>query len=685
MYSFTAPAIFQSVTWLLLGAGAIMALAALRYQGRVWWPFQGDWAISLRESRPARWIGNWRRRRPRRARRATDLAQMEARQRRRQALAQALREITLARSAQIIAFLVTLVALGNVLGAPSSAILWAWEPVTDLHVTLLARLDDLSRGLVQLALAVMLLTVAAQSWSRDGRSARTRDYAWSLVAVAALIHTIYSWDLIAFLIGWVVLDIALLAGLIGWAGEKDTPLLVVSAAGSMVVTLALFWATLVIGPFEGMLFFSRASPILLEDRVLGMLLLAAVFRLTLYPFHLRFRHATAGSSLWAILGHFLPLVAGFYLLARLCALASGEMPGLGGVQMLGVFSLVAGAVLIWHRRDPWERLSDAFLSQVGGLVVVFTLGSLEAITATLVSLLSLVLAATGLFLLAFHPLPGHIGRPWVDRALRLMPLASLAGLPPFLGFWGLWMRLNVILEWHQPGLMLLILVSQISTLVALGRALASELFPAGAAIRAWDNANSSPADQTQSKVAPSGSATAGEHKMPSTETGGERTGRRIRVITWIWRGTILGLLSLPLLLLGLWPPALLAGLQATVALLAGVPAPTLSVTGLSPTADPLIPWLTSGALGLTLVAIVAGLGWGSWWRLPWRAGNHWLRVIGTVLDLAWAYRLGWWAWGMVSRLVAGLVQPLDGHYALAWVILLGLLLGLVLLGGEFLP
>ncbi len=638
------PMMFQPTTWLFLGAGVIMLLAALRYQWRVWWPFRGDWEITIEESPLAGWIDRLRRRRRRRARRANDLAQAEARQRRQQTITRVLREITLARTAQAVATLVTALALWSTLSLPAdatTATLWVWEPVRSLHIALTARADALGWWLAQVTLAVMLLTFVAQPASPSPEQVghpRTRDYAWGLVTLGAFVHVVLCWDLIAFLVSWVILDVALFIGLAGSVREKDAQALLVSVAMSMVVTLALFWAILMVGPFEGTLFFSRASPILLEDRVLGMFLLAAVFRLTLYPFHLRFRHAAAGSPLLAVVGHLLPLLAGFYLLARLYALASGEMPGLGGVQALGMLSLIAGAVLIWRNREPTERLSYAFLSQAGGLVMVLTTGSPPAITAMWVGLLNLVLVASALFLQAAHPVSGRLG-----LALRLVPLASLAGLPPSLGFWGLWMRLNVALEWQQPGIMLLAAACHVSVMIALLRTLTSSL---------------------------------------SLPPAGERPGPGLR---WV----ALGLLCLPLALLGLWPPALWTGLRATVALVAGVPEPSLSITGLSPAADPFTPWLTLGVLLLALLVLAAGAWLGHWLHLPWQAGGDRGRRLaahlGEGLDLAWAYRLGWAAFVGLNRLVAGLAHALDGHYALAWVVLLGFVLGLFLLGGELLP
>jgi len=633
------PVAFQPTSWLFIGAGAIMLLAALRYQWRVWWPFRGGLVIDEEG-----WIERLRRRRPRRARRAEDLAQAEARQRRWQAIGRLRRGITLARTARAIAILATLLALWSALQLPADATpatLWSWEPVQDLHVGLTVRVDDLGRWLAQVALALALVIFVAQG------SPRTRDYAWRLVALGAFVQLVFCLDLIAFLASWIILDVALFVGLAGHADEADARVLVVSLAGSLVVTLALFWAILNVGPFEGALLFTRASPILLEDRVLGMFLLAAVFRLTLYPFHLRFRHAAAEPPPMAALGHLLPLLAGFYLLARLYTLASGEMPGLSGVQALGTLSLLAGAVLVWRSHEPRKQLSYAFLSQAGGLVMVLTLGSPEAITAVLVSLVNLVLVASALFVQVDDPGPGRFGRVWL-----LVPLASLAGVPPLLGFWGQWMRYNVLLEWNQPGLLILSLGCHASVTIALLRTL-------------WDV---TPFLPLLSRPSPS--------SLPARE----------EMRTWL-RGGVLALLSLPLVLLGLWPPAMLAWLQSTVALVTGVPAPVLSVTALSPTADALTPWLTLGGLLLSLAATAAGV-WLSGRLLARVDDGRWRRTgqrFCAVLDLAWAYRLGWEAFVGLNRLLAGLASALDGHYALAWVVLLGLVIGLFLLGGELLP
>jgi len=655
------PPIFQPAAWLFLGAGAIMLLVALRYQWRVWWPFPGGLVMIGQEGPLTRWIDYLRRRRPRRARRAEDLAQAQARRRRRQAIDRVRQAITLARTARALAILATLLALWSALQLPTdvtTATLWSWEPVSDLplhgtlRVALTYRVDDLGRWLAQITLAVSLLAFVARG------SHRARDYAWGLMALGAFVQMVFCLDLIAFLASWIILDVALFAVLAGSVRAKDAQVLIVSVAASMAVTLALLWAILMVGPVEGTWLFTRASPILLEDRVLGMFLLAAVFRLALYPFHLRFRLAAKEPSPLATIGHLLPLMAGFYLLARLYALASGEIPGLGGVQTLGVLSLVAGAVLVWRSREPKTQLSYAFLSQAGGLVMVLTLGSLEAITATLVGLVSLILAASALFPQVDHPAPGRIG-----RVLLLVPLASLAGVPPSLGFWSRWMGYNVALEWEQPGMMLLALGCQVSVMVALLRTVDQRLR------RYIDKENDLEAGVSH-----------GSAFRPGYDLW-------VRVVQW----GALGLLSLPLVLLGFWPPAALMGLQTTAALVAGVSEPSLSITALSPTADALTPWITLAGLLSSLGAIL----WLSGWLrlpqaelIPTRAAGRWHRTatrLYEVLDLAWAYRLGWNVFVGLNRLLAGLARALDGHYALAWVILLGFVIGLFMLGGELLP
>jgi formate hydrogenlyase subunit 3/multisubunit Na+/H+ antiporter MnhD subunit len=326
------------------------------------------------------------------------------------------------------------------------------------------------------------------------------------------------------------------------------------------------------------------------------------------------------------------------------------MPGLAGVQMLGVLSLAAGAVLAWRSRETEKQLSYVFLSQVGGLVMVLTMGTAEAITATLVGLVSLILAASALFVQAVscrHALS------WPDRVLLLVSLASLAGVPPLLGFWGRWMGYNVLLEGNQPGMFLLALGCHISVLIALLRGLGQYM--------QWDT------------------TTAPAFSLSAKEIKGEG-------VRWV----AVGLLSLPLVLLGLWPPATLAAWRPTVALMAGIPAPALSPTALSPTADALTPWLTLGGLLLSLGAI---LGLSGWLRLP-RIGRmpssteeqpRMMHRLYEMLDLAWAYRLGWGAFVRLNELLAGLASMLDGDYALAWVVLLAFVVALFLLGGGALP
>ncbi|MBU1879116.1 MAG: hypothetical protein KJ734_09200, partial [Chloroflexi bacterium] len=541
------------------------------------------------------------------------------------------------------------VAWWNVLQLPANLpphTIWEWSPIPNLHVGLTYRVDELGLWLVQIALLLALILLATQG------SPRTSDYAWGLAALAMLVSAAFALDLIAFLASWIVLDVALFAMWVGSIRREDAlqdgapqygaPQFIIQIAASMIVTVALLWAVLMVGSFAGTLLLTRAAPILLTDRTLGMFLLAATFRMMLYPFHLRYHWAAQVARPLDMLGHLIPFLAGFYLLARLYALASGEMPGLQGVQTLAILSLLAGAVLIWHSRSAQERLSWAFLGSIGGLVLVFIQGSPQAIASAGVGLLSLTLAISLLSLQADE----RPDRTWLEWVLLLVPLASLAGVPPLLGFWAQWMAYNTLVETGQTGAYLLLLACHASMVIALVRVLVP-----GFHVHGW-----------------------------------QATDRRAtQLVRWGILGLGAGLLVLP----GLWPPALLAWLQNSVALVAGVSNPVLSITALSPAADPLIPWLTIVSLLLALGAII---GLGGWLHLPSRFDpahrESLARAVerfGDVADLAWLYRWGWRLVLGLAQLAATLMSALDGHYAVAWVILMGMVLALFLLSGTLIP
>lgn len=145
-----------------------------------------------------------------------------------------------------------------------------------------------------------------------------------------------------------------------------------------------------------------------------------------------------------------------------------------------VLTLVVGAFGALAQRGVRRVLGFGVITSVGMMVLGLAIYTPLAVASALFYLFQDVINKAGLFLGAgaasrlsgseSFDRSGGLWKaaPWVS-VLFLIPALSLAGVPPFAGFWGKVLLVQASLEAGQPGLVFAVLAAGFLTLFAMGR------------------------------------------------------------------------------------------------------------------------------------------------------------------------------------------------------------------------
>jgi len=294
-----------------------------------------------------------------------------------------------------------------------------------------------------------------------------------LALLAAGLSFVFSANLVTLCLSWVVFDLAFLWALTasdhGGSGTKIVPRVLNL---SCLACLSLLAAALLLGDSSLSL---RSSSI--STPVFGLVLLAALVRVGLYPLHLWMPIGVEAGLAARSLLHLVPASAGLYLLARLSAWANGgllwrlPLQGWGGLRggdgqalaIAGSLAFFIGALLAWAETDLSKILSFMMISQVG--YVITSLAVAKPPTMVILPSLNLVFCL-GLLFLSLDRY--ELGSLW-PRAATGLAMASLAGVPLTLGFAGRWHLYHFLLTGGHLAFLALSLLAETFLFAALLR------------------------------------------------------------------------------------------------------------------------------------------------------------------------------------------------------------------------
>ena len=331
------------------------------------------------------------------------------------------------------------------------------------------RLDALATLLL---LAVNIVGLAVSLYSVDYMrryTARSHFYSLFLLMVTGMNGVILAGDLFNL---YVFLEVAAIASYalvaFGCAHEELEASFKYIVLGSLSSALILTGVALVYG-MTGTLNLvhiaariaenGKDTPLLLA---FGLFICGFSFKAALVPFHawLPDAHPAAPAPVSAMLSGVLIKAIGIYVLARLAfnvfGIADNELSLL---RWLGLLSMIAGGLLAAGQKDIKRLFAYSSISQVGFIILGLGLGTPLGLIGGLYHLLNHAFFKSLLFLNAgaieyatgtrkLEQLGGLNNRLPVTAATSMVGSMSIAGIPPFSGFWS---KLIIVLACIESG------------------------------------------------------------------------------------------------------------------------------------------------------------------------------------------------------------------------------------------
>ncbi|GAB3354553.1 Na+/H+ antiporter subunit A [Modestobacter lapidis] len=345
-----------------------------------------------------------------------------------------------------------LAQLGTVTGGGEVRETTPWIPTLDLAITL--RLDALSLTLAALVTGVgaLVLVYCARYFEPDDEGMGR--FAAVLTAFAgSMLGLVLADDMLLLYVFWELTTVFSFL-LIGGSGTRlagrraASQALVLTTAGGLAMLVGL----ILLGESSGSYLLSDvvadpgSGPLLVAGTVL--VLVGAITKSAMVPFHFWLPAAMEAPTPVSAYLHAAAMVkAGIYLVARL-APGLADVPGWRPIVLgLGLATMIVGGYRALRQNDLKLLLAFGTVSQLGFLMVLVGAGSAELAAAGLAMTIAHALFKSTLFLTVgvidhstgvrdLRRLSGLGRRLPVLAAIGTLAAASMAGLPPLLGFVG---------------------------------------------------------------------------------------------------------------------------------------------------------------------------------------------------------------------------------------------------------
>ncbi|MCZ2829789.1 Na+/H+ antiporter subunit A [Modestobacter sp. VKM Ac-2986] len=342
----------------------------------------------------------------------------------------------------------------------------SWIPTLDLAITL--RLDQLSLTIAALVTGVGALVLVYCSRYFEADDEGLGRFAGTLTAFAgSMLGLVLADDMLLLYVFWeltTVFSFLLIGGSGGrLAGRRAaSQALVLTTAGGLAMLVGL----ILLGSASGSFLLSEvvadpgSGPLLVAGTVL--VLVGAITKSAMVPFHFWLPAAMEAPTPVSAYLHAAAMVkGGIYLVARL-APGLAEVPGWRPIVLgLGLATMLVGGYRALRQHDLKLLLAFGTVSQLGFLMVLVGAGSAELAAAGLVMTVAHALFKSTLFLTVgvidhatgvrdLRRLSGLGRRLPVVAVIGTLAAASMAGLPPMLGFVGKEAAFTALLDGGLP-------------------------------------------------------------------------------------------------------------------------------------------------------------------------------------------------------------------------------------------
>ncbi len=321
--------------------------------------------------------------------------------------------------------LATMIPLAIPQPQPLETLISTWQPLSVFGMPISLRVDPIDWP-IGLAAVVACASTALAGFAYPGRR-RFGPRALALGLTAALVTATFAANLLTLAIAWGLFDAffavaALARGEGAHAGRRAAFIVGFNGAA----TVCLWLAALTLNEAHQSQYWHLTE---LPESTRGILALAAVLRLGLYPFSQSLPAESDDAPGRVALLYVLPPLTGLHMLIRLADL--NALPQGSALAWLAGLSVLIGGWMAWWRRQSRDALPYLALSALGVVVLSGINGH------TTVAPPSVLASGAGSWALALMTL--SLGRsfdprrPWwaVSHALAF---ATLAGVPATLGF-----------------------------------------------------------------------------------------------------------------------------------------------------------------------------------------------------------------------------------------------------------
>lgn len=333
---------------------------------------------------------------------------------------------------------------------PTQALSW----VPSLGTELALRLDGLGLLMGLLITGVGALVVVYAGRYLAGEPQLGRFYLYLLAFMAAMLGVALADDLLTLFVFWELTSLSSYL-LIGFKHEDEASrrsaltALLVTGGGGLALLAGLVLLAEAGGTARISLLFERAELIRAHaayPAIVGLVALGAFTKSAQWPFHFWLPGAMAAPTPVSAYLHSATMVkAGVFLLLRMSPVLSGTALWQGLLTAVGLATLLTGAVLGFAQHDLKRLLAYSTVAALGALVLLIGLDTPFALGAAVVFLLAHACYKGALFLIAgvidhetgtrdVRQLGGLLDKLPFTAAAAFLAGASMAGLPPFLGF-----------------------------------------------------------------------------------------------------------------------------------------------------------------------------------------------------------------------------------------------------------
>lgn len=331
---------------------------------------------------------------------------------------------------------------------PVERVMW----VPSLGLELSFRADTLSWLMTLIVGGVGALVLLYCRWYFDDDEPGLGRFAGCLVAFAgAMLGLVTSDDLLVLYVFWeltTVLSYLLIGHRTTSRASRSaaTTALVVTTAGGLAMLVGIVLLGQAAGTYQlsEVLQTDVAGPVV--STAVALVLIGALTKSALVPFHFWLPGAMAAPTPVSAYLHAAAMVkAGIYLIARLAPAFADLPPWRPIVVVIGGATMLLGGWRALRQHDLKLLLAYSTVSQLGFLTVLLGAGTRDAALAGLTLLLAHALFKAGLFLVVgiidhqtgtrdLRRLSGLARRMPALAVTSALALASMAGLPPMLGF-----------------------------------------------------------------------------------------------------------------------------------------------------------------------------------------------------------------------------------------------------------